>query len=335
MATIPELQKTTIRAIEQAVEARAESGFREHLGASLIGRPCERELWYSFRWCTLVKHEGRLLRLFARGQREEAVFCELLRSAGVEVHEHDENGRQFRFGAIGGHFGGSCDAAAVGFVEAPKTWHVVEMKTHNDKSFKALLSKGVQESKPEHYAQMQVYMLLSGMERAYYMAVNKNDDSLYGERVRFDRKFADSLVEKAERIICSDAPRHRLSEDPSWYQCKFCDHHALCHATAAPLPNCRTCAHATPARDGTWVCERHHKVLSKDEQLAGCQAHRFIPALLDRFAEPTDANEEDNWIAYRNTLTGEQFVNGADGLSSEAIHDTLDKRLLGAKENAA
>ena len=31
----------------------ADDGLRQHLGASLIGKPCERALWYAFRWTTL------------------------------------------------------------------------------------------------------------------------------------------------------------------------------------------------------------------------------------------------------------------------------------------
>ena len=45
-------------------------GFREHLGASLIGKSCERALWYDFHWATRSRHEGRILRLFETGQRE-------------------------------------------------------------------------------------------------------------------------------------------------------------------------------------------------------------------------------------------------------------------------
>ena len=40
-----------------------EDAFRSHLGASLIGRECARELWYSFRWTTKPSFEGRMIRL--------------------------------------------------------------------------------------------------------------------------------------------------------------------------------------------------------------------------------------------------------------------------------
>ena len=55
-----------------------------------------------------------------------------LRRTGATVLEVDpETGRQWRVEAHGGHFGGSLDAVALGLLEAPKTWHVVEFKTHS------------------------------------------------------------------------------------------------------------------------------------------------------------------------------------------------------------
>ena len=67
-----------------------------------------------------------------------------LRATGATVLEVDpETGRQWRVEAHGGHFGGSLDAVAIGLREAPKTWHVVEFKTHSAKSFRDLVAKGV------------------------------------------------------------------------------------------------------------------------------------------------------------------------------------------------
>jgi hypothetical protein len=50
-----------------------------------------------------------------------------------------------------------------------------------------LEKKGVKVSKPMHWAQMQVYMLGTKIERALYVAVCKDDDRIYTERVKYDR----------------------------------------------------------------------------------------------------------------------------------------------------
>ena len=139
MAALPPPPAATVAAIYAAYEATRGDGFRDHLGASLIGKPCERALWYDFRWITPATFPGRILRLFETGQLEEARLVRNLRATGATVLDVDpETGRQFRVEAVGGHFGGSLDAVAIGLIEAPKTWHVVEFKTHSARSFHEL-----------------------------------------------------------------------------------------------------------------------------------------------------------------------------------------------------
>ena len=61
--------------------------FRTRLGSAAIGRECKAELWFSFRWCTPKKEDGRQLRLFKRGEREEAWLISLLKGIGCVVKE--------------------------------------------------------------------------------------------------------------------------------------------------------------------------------------------------------------------------------------------------------
>ena len=71
MAPLPPRASPTVEAILAAYEAEAGDGFREHLGASVIGRECDRALWYEFRWITRAAQGGRMLRLFETGRLEE------------------------------------------------------------------------------------------------------------------------------------------------------------------------------------------------------------------------------------------------------------------------
>lgn len=79
--------------IEKDIEAFAkkeyDDGHRSHLGASLIGEDCLMKLWLIFRWCAKENFDGRMLRLFQRGHREEQVFIEYLRGIGCKVIEYD------------------------------------------------------------------------------------------------------------------------------------------------------------------------------------------------------------------------------------------------------
>jgi hypothetical protein len=278
VARVPVNNSLTVQSIYDVYEDGRES-FRPHLGASLIGRECERELWYTFRWCAVPFHTGRLLRLFETGQLEEYRFVENLRSVGIEVHDEDEAaGQQYGFKDMGGHFAGSIDGAALGILEAPKTWHLLEFKTYNDKRFELLKKNGVQITSPEHHAQMVIYMDYLGFARAFYLAVNKNTDELYSERIKNDPVLAGLLKQKAERIIVASQPLSRISKDPEWWKCKYCDFSAICHEGSPAEINCRTCLESSPD-DGCWICKKYNQKLSNKEQLRGCSDHRFIQEL--------------------------------------------------------
>ena len=295
MAPLPDTPSPTRDAIFASYEADRDDGFRPHLGASQIGKSCERALWYDFRWVTRSGFPGRILRLFESGQLEESRIVRNLRRIDATVLEVDpETGRQWRVEAHGGHFGGSLDGVALGLIEAPKTWHVVEFKTHGLKSFRELVAKGVAEAKPQHQAQMQIYMHLTGLTRAMYLAVCKDTDDLHVERVRADADAAERLLAKASRVIHAARPPSRISEDPAWFECRFCDHHDLCHGDAAAVVTCRSCLHATPV-DGGWTCARWNQTLGEQGQRAACARHLFIPDLVP--GEVVDAG--DDHVVYR------------------------------------
>lgn len=268
--------------------------FRSHMGASTIGRECARELWYSFRWATAKRFDGRMLRLFNRGHMEEARFIALLLTIGCAVIQQDENGRQFRIEEFGGHYGGSGDGMADGIPDLPAGVRALtEFKTHNDKSFKKLKEAGVREAKFEHFVQMQQYMRKMGLVVAVYFAVNKNDDELYAEIVPLDVNIADRYIHRAIEIIPLQQPPNKLSQSAGWFGCKFCDHRPVCHLGAPPERNCRTCEHSVPRPDGKWWCENRER-----------QTLMLFEA--DRAARPDvcDDSERDYSLSKRRQLSG-------------------------------
>jgi len=321
MATIPTpVRLKVLDAIDAWRVGTADNRPRSHLGASSIGISCERRLWYAFRWVAREEFPARILRLFARGHAEENTFNAELRGAGVQVLDVDPaTGRQFTFNAAGGHFGGSMDGVALGIPDAPKTWHVLEYKTHSAKSFKELAKKGVKDSKPQHWAQMQAYMHMASLERALYLAANKDDDDLYAERIRYDKAFAESLMEKAERIVFASEPPPKISEDASWFECRFCPMAGVCHGESIAAVSCRTCLHATPENgDARWSCAKWKSDIPTKAQIDGCEKHLYIPALLAKLGEATDASDEHGWVEYTRT-DGSTFRNGADGFQSKEL----------------
>lgn len=267
-----------------------EEKFRSHLGASLIGRKCDRELWLSWHWTTEKKVEGRIARLFNRGHLEEPRFVALLLMIGFEFWAFDANGKQFRITGHKGHFGGSMDGVLRGCLDLPPgEAALAEFKTHNDKSFKLLVKDGVRVAKWEHFVQMQVYMGENGLRYALYCAVNKNDDDIHIEIVEFDQMVYDRYTHRSITIIESRDPPPRIpGAGPGWHECKFCDHRPVCVGRAEPARNCRTCQWSAPVDDGKWVCGNPKVIevlkeqgyhddtfeLTKDAQLKSCENYQ-------------------------------------------------------------
>jgi hypothetical protein len=173
-------------------------------------------------------------------------------------------------------------------------------------------------------------MGLTGMERAFYMAVNKNDDTIYTERIEFDLVEFKKIMERAERVIRAAEPPLRCSNDPSWYVCKMCDFAPLCHGEEAPDVNCRTCAHSTPELDGEngkWTCREYGELgLLVQRQSHLCSTHRYIPILLERFGTQKDYVNGD--VVYKHEHG--TFTNGElpGALSSNEIKACQQKVML-------
>lgn len=302
---IPESEHTIQALIDKAHEAKKELP-RPHMGASGLGHACDRWLWLSFRWAVLPEFPGRILRLFRRGQNEEATIISDLRAIGMDVRKVSSQHRV----DFGSHVSGSLDAIIdAGVPDAPKTKHVAEFKTHSKKSFDALVKDGVEKSKPEHFVQMQVYMAGTGLDRALYLAVCKDDDRIHTERVKFDKDVALPAIERGQRIALTDRMPEPLSADPSWYQCKFCDGHDQCFGSKTTKQvNCRTCTNATALSDSTWHCARWDDVIPVDAQHTGCESHVLHPDLVpwQRIDSPKD------WVAkYR--IGKNEVMNGMPG----------------------
>lgn len=245
---------------------------RTYLGASVIGEKCVRKLWYQFRWCGTDYWEPRMLRLFARGDREEHVLIDLLRGAGFTVRTPLEDGPEdFQFQDCEGHFAGTADGAI-----SPETltelldnkmvieeaqWFCLSFKTYNKKNFADLKRCGVKENDPKYWHQEQTYMGELGFEWTLFCAVCKDDDELYFEWLPFNQIDFSTNLNKAETIINAQTPPERISNDPKTWTCRYCQFNRICHENTPIPPSlraCRNCAHASPGPAGSWDCAKGH-----------------------------------------------------------------------------
>jgi hypothetical protein len=310
MSKLPDPVNTIATMIDQ-YHASKKSKPRPHMGVSLLGHHCDRWLWINFRWAVVEDFDGRILRLFRRGHSEEDTIIRDLRNIGIDIRSSQ---RRVDFG---NHVSGSLDGVIEkGVPEAPKARHVAEFKTHSKKSFDDMVKNGVEKSKPMHFIQMQVYMHGTNINRALYLAVCKDDDRIYTERVKYDKKVAEDAIIRGKRIAMSDRMPEPCSADPSWYQCKFCPAHSFCHkAEPTKRVNCRTCAHSTAMPDSTFRCERHDAdAIPEDFQHEGCVDHILHPDMVPWPMEGSDDGHSVKW------KIGDRWIkNGAGGYRSSEI----------------
>lgn len=274
-----------IQDCDDAFRGEEEFPFRSHLGASILGRDCARELWYNFHWAKTSKHIGRTLRLFNRGHLEEPRFVAMLRMIGCEVWQTDDKNKQFRISYFGGHYGSAIDGVIKGCPDLPDRPIMGEFKTYNDKNFQKLKKLGMREAKPEHYVQVNQYCKYYKLSACLYMAVNKNDDELYCELIRFDEENAEQYLDRAEKIVFATEPPAKINPSSAFFTCKFCDFRETCHKGHGTERNCRTCRYSRAMQDGTWSCihpSLNNPTLTKDMQFKGCTLWDQIPGMVSK-----------------------------------------------------
>lgn len=307
MAELPEAISHTVDAIYRALAPKRANGDSRGVPMSDVANPCERAVWYRLRWSAPPEQiDGLKESIFETGRRWEDRLLDDLERAGVEIERLDPaTGKQFTVALAGGWLRGKLDGRAMGIPEAPKTLHVVECKSHKEKSFKDLVKhnplsggEGLKKSKADHYAQCQSYMHAQGLSRCLYLATNKNTDERYAERVEYDVTYALQLEAKVERVRRTDRAPAKLHDDPkakSAFSCGWCPALGLCHEGQWARINCRTCLHSE-FLDGAEVrCAKLGTIRSYNEQQQGCPSHRWLPSLVP--AEQIDVNGEN--IVYR------------------------------------
>jgi len=207
---------------------------RTHLGASVIGRECQRSVALSYRKASPEPAvNGRMVRLFNRGHMEEARIAACLQVAGFTLKLISKDGGQISYRT--GDLKGSVDGV-IRLMDGELA--VLEFKTMNRQTWDRLDRDGV--IKAEHLAQMQCGMHGLGLKKAMYVASCKDTDALQVYLIEYDGEPTEYL-NLAHDITHGLIPTKLAETD---YRCKFCDHKAFCHNGASPIASCRTCVHA-------------------------------------------------------------------------------------------
>lgn len=240
MVAIPERLDPTLQAVDREMERRAASQpRRSYLGASQIGEECERKLWYSIQpGIPRDDWNAQSLRRFEDGHRSEEVMINRLRMvAGIELHTVDERGDQYGFTDLDGMFQGHVDGLIRGLVQAESAPHVFEAKCVNEKKFAEFLKVRAKVGEKEalrewdyiYWAQAQVYMRYFDMNRHYLVVMTAGARDHASCRTALDPDAADTLRDKAARIIRATEPPPRISERREFWKCKWCQFQEVCH----------------------------------------------------------------------------------------------------------
>lgn len=258
--------------VEKAIEDRViVRRYSKRMGPSSIGGPCPRATWYKFRWAQKLTLTPRQERLFSRGDREEPIIIADLERIGVKVLSKQEYAN-----FCNGHACAFSDGKILGVPDAPKTPHLLEIKTANKKNFEALNScKSVKKWKPGYYDQVQVYLKLYNLKRCLFIVACKDDDRRYYERIRYDKDHAELLIEKFNHLIYLQKPPIKASEESGKYPCIFCDYYKACWQGKIDK-NCRTCRHLVPVEKGEWKCLKKGKIRSHKKQELPCSRFQRI-----------------------------------------------------------
>lgn len=305
---IPSPIQHTASAMDEAIATRARTGDGNGINMSAAASECDREIWMQLHWAAQPeKPTGQRERRFRTGLQYERWLLDDLRETGADVLEYDEaTGKQIAVQLANGHLRGRVDGIAEGVMEAPKARHVVECKSMNAATFRSVFKHGVEKSKPEHWLQCQLYMMALGIDRALYIAANKDTDEIHVERLEFNAVAASACEARMLRIVDASRPPPKISDDPNAFACKFCRSREICHEGAWPRNNCRTCIHATPGAAASWQCAKHGRTLTYKEMQEGCPQHRFIPELVPGIQ--VDVRGED-MIVY-TLRDGSEWVDG-------------------------
>jgi CRISPR/Cas system-associated exonuclease Cas4 (RecB family) len=201
-------------------ESIAQQSPRTYLGGSVIGKECDRQLWYEYH-SPIPNQDPRIQRIFHMGHLLESYVISLLKHSGYEVfHEDAASQFGFRDGKIAGNIDG------VIIVDGKPL--LLEIKSASDKRFNEMVKTGVEQSDPIYYTQMQVYMKYMELDEALFVAINKNNCELHMERIKFDKMHAEYKVNRGKEIVEMENEPERKYKTKAHFKCKMCSYKEKC-----------------------------------------------------------------------------------------------------------
>lgn len=230
---------------------------RSYIGASGIGHECDANIAFASRGYPDTEISSTLSRIFREGHRLENQIVRDIRKAGYKVLDKDiETGKQFRYTHrdFPNHVMGNAD----GLIEVDGDLMLLEIKTMNDAMFKKFKKYGVQVSHKQYYAQCQMMMGLSYLDKAVLVAYCKNNSEYHDEVIEYDDAYYQYILTRIETVINNEA--RKISVDETDWRCRGCFKSDVCWQGVSPEKECASCEHAAISNNETrWYCIKHDK----------------------------------------------------------------------------
>lgn len=216
------MSKNTLCKKIEKIQSRDDRKTRDYIGASGIGAECLRQIWYEYKGTQAEAVPTKIRRTWAIGRHLEGLILDWLTEAGIKIQrtwaDLESEGMPF--------FKGHVDSV---WIKNDKAFAIIEIKTAKDASFNIFVKKGLRMWNPQYYAQIQSYMGMSGIHKAYILVLNKDNSEISDELVTFDEVFYQSLRNKALMISNAHVAPPKINGSPLWYQCKMCKFNKVCH----------------------------------------------------------------------------------------------------------
>ena len=193
---------------------------RNYIGASSIGRKCERAIYYDFHGAPSLDFNPKTKIAFEVGKKLETLILDFIEKAGYSITYPKTSNKMLGFCDIKNPvFQGHADA----LLTINNKQYILEIKTAKSSRYQTFVKHGLRKFSETYFAQLQAYMGMSGIHRSVLLAMNKDTHELHCQWVDFDKKYYVQLQDRALRISQAEEPPERISKSPFYDVCNRCN----------------------------------------------------------------------------------------------------------------
>lgn len=214
LAASADAKEAFVREFDEATKRLPHRPRGHYLGMSGIGH-CMRKQWLAYHRPKLLpsEPEPRLRRIFELGHAcEEQAMAIMERMGGLHIVS-----TQAEYEDFGGRFRGHSDVVFRWDV-LPGALIVGDWKTMNARRFAEFEKRGLKESNPVYYAQLELYALYEHADWIALFAYCKDTSEVTAQFLPFDAEDAERFRERAKAIL--DGPCPTQCDGGVWCECR-------------------------------------------------------------------------------------------------------------------